>query len=1079
MFRSKTNLSPYFDLLLTKSVAKNESMNRHLSKLFLLTTTALIGFSTTTVSAQPYGNTAAKRHRQQLVNAESKSSPDNLQGTLEFKRQSLLLPSGTKQTFRAEKREQQRLGAKSFRKDAPGNVAELPFREGFDNENALTSFTIIDANKDGNTWSYFLDNETGQSAVQMQYGDNSHDDWLITPPLALKANMVYNISYRVASKGISYPELLEVKYGNAATVDAMTNVLVEQHKITNTEYETIKQTFTPTADGVYYFGFHCTSDVDWFWQLILDDISVEGNSMKAPNEANLVSVTAANDGSLKATIDFVAPATAIDGSNLEAPLTIDIMRNGEKIGEMGDIEPNGSYKYVDNEAEQGINAYSVIAKNSLGEGKESKRIEVYVGVDTPIAPTNIQTSQTDDSITLTWDAVTTGSHGGYVKPADVLYNVYEIEETGTGVNLTLVKKVSETSISIPYKTNVGQQDMINYALSSENEVGEGPRVMSPNILVGEPYVLPFEEHFKNGRLDNSMWWVSETDKSTFQLMQGMSSDGDGGCTGYVSVADEDSATMGSGKISIKGAVSPTLVFSNRSSVPNGKGKVIVRIDAPGKETKQLCIVDYANIDNSQQEWHTTSVKLDAEYTALPYITFTFTAQAPTGETVYFDNIYVRDVVEKDLRLSLNAPSKVRKGETITAKVDVRNMGSIERTNYTVRLYAGNDLIDSKVITDPLAPHAQNTVSLKCPTTVVDVSPLSLKAEVITADEDATPDDNVATVNVELLSSTKTAPTNVTATMQTDGKVVIEWQKIEETSEVVTDDFESYTPWATDDFGEWTSVYGEKGVARGPFSRSYPHPNEGKRFAFTLVEPASWLTDKVMEEYTCLRPHSGGCYLASFYSVENSQFIVADNWLISPSLPGKQQEVTFWANNFKSSTLNYPENIELLYSKAGTTIADFIPTSTKVIVDGGVWKQYSATLPEGATYFAIHNNTADTYMLMLDDITYTAGCGKVVAYNIYRGNKLIKRIDADTPSKFTDTEASNNNANYAVSAVYAGGESEATKATPVTDVKSIEINSGKPFDLYTIDGRLVAKDIHSLKGIRKGIYVVNGKTIIKK
>ena len=73
-------------------------------------------------------------------------------------------------------------------------------------------------------------------------------------------------------------------------------------------------------------------------------------------------------------------------------------------------------------------------------------------------------------------------------------------------------------------------------------------------------------------------------------------------------------------------------------------------------------------------------------------------------------------------------------------------------------------------------------------------------------------------------------------MQSDGKVVVEWRKIVETSEVVTDDFESYTPWSTDDFGNWTSVYGEKGVARGPFSRSYPHPNEGKRFAFTVVEP---------------------------------------------------------------------------------------------------------------------------------------------------------------------------------------------------------------------------------------------------
>ena len=61
----------------------------------------------------------------------------------------------------------------------------------------------------------------------------------------------------------------------------------------------------------------------------------------------------------------------------------------------------------------------------------------------------------------------------------------------------------------------------------------------------------------------------------------------------------------------------------------------------------------------------------------------------------------------------------------------------------------------------------------------------------------------------------------------------------------------------------------------------------------------------------------------------------------------------------------------------------------------------------------------------------------------------------------------------------GQISVAFPATPVTDVKSIEINSGKPFNLYTVDGRLVAKDIYSLKGIRKGIYVVNGKTIIKK
>ena len=959
------------------------------------------------------------------------------------------------------------------------NVAKLPFKESFDKQESLSKFTIIDANKDGNTWSYFYDNDTKLSAIQMQYGDYSHDDWLITPPIKLKANMVYNISFNTSSKGISYPELLEVKYGTDATVSAMTNIVVEQQKITNTEYQTIKKTFTPTTDGIYYFGFHCTSDVDWFWQLLVDNISIEENSIKAPNAAKLISATAANDGSLKATIKFEAPEKAIDGSLLENPLTINIIRNGEKIDEIKNIIPKGTYEYVDNNAKQGINAYSVIAENASGKGNESNSKEIYVGLDTPIAPTNIKTTQTDNSITLTWDIPKVGSNGGYVKPSDIVYNVYEIEETNTGAKLTLIKKVSEPSITISYKTNVGEQNIINYALSSENEIGEGPRVMSPNIIIGEPYKLPFEEHFKNGKLDNALWWVSETDKSTFQLMQGMSSDGDGGCTGYISLSDIDSATMGSGKISIQGSINPTLVFSNRSNKQDGNGKVIVKIEAPGKETKELCTVDFDKINNQKEEWYTSSVKLDKEYTTLPYITLSFTAQASAGKTIYFDNIYVRDVVENDLRTTLSVPSKVRKGENITVKINVRNMGSIERKNYTVNIYAGDKLIENKIITEPLAPHAENNITIKCATTVIDVSPICIKVEVGTNEEDATPNDNVVTANVELLASTKTAPTNVIATKQDDGKIIVEWKKVEETSEVITDNFENYSPWATDNFGDWTSVYGEKGVSRGPFSRSYPHPNEGKRFAFTLVEPVSWLTDKVLNDYSCLHPHSGERYLASFYSVENSQFIVADNWLISPSLPGKEQTVTFWANNFKSSELNYPENIEILYSKSGTTIADFQPTNTKIVVDGGKWKEYSFNLPEGSTYFAIHNNTADTYMLMLDDITYTAGCGKVIAYNIYRGNKLLKRISADKQSKFIDTETLAYNEDYAVSAVYAGGESEATKAVLTTNINDIENYNENTFNIYTIDGKLVAKKLPSLEGIKKGVYIINGKVFIKK
>ena len=957
-----------------------------------------------------------------------------------------------------------------------GDMLEPPFTEGFDSESSLNIFTIIDANNDGQTWSFCSDDGSGQSSAQISYSTTvDHDDWLITPPLKLKAGTIYTISYRVASKGASYPELLEVNYGDKPTAAAMTGVLVEKSEITNQQYVTVKKELTPEKDGVYYFGFHCTSDHDWCYQLVLDDISVTGNSQKAPDAITDINVVPSTDGTNFATVNFTTPSKAIDGTALSSDLEVSILRDGEEIQEMAALKPGTTYYYKDSYAKTGFNTYQVVAKNDAGTGRESKEVKVYVGLDTPNEPANINYAVADNAITLTWDPVTTGSNGGYVDPKDITYNVYELEETSTGVNLPFVDNVSDPTITIPYKVNEGTQEMINYVLGAENSLGEGPRVMSPGIIVGAPYTLPFEEHFKGGKLDNAMWWISKSGSSAFDLMQGLSADGDGGCVGYVSTADSDNATLGSGKMSLSGAANPTLVFSNMSTAAKAGAKIVVYIHKPDQTQQQLCVVDYSKLDNSAKDWKTTSVKIGKEYTSLPYVTFTFVTTAPNGETVYFDNIYLRDVVAKDLRATLSAPSRVRKGETVTAKVGITNMGSTDVQSYTVKLYAGKKLVDTKTFDETLAPYASATKQFAYKTTMADASPLTLKAEV-ELDGDATPDDNVATADVALLASTKTAPASVTATTADHLSVDVAWTKVSETSETITDDFEDYTAWDMDEFGDWTATYGEKGLAKGPFSKTYPHPNEGKRFAYTLVETSTWLSTDVTDMYPCVKPHSGDHYLASFYSVENSKFIVADNWLISPSLTGEKQTVTFWANNFVSAALSYPETFEVLYSTTGTSLDDFKSTGKTFTAEGGTWKQYSVELPEGTTYFAIHNNTADTYMFMLDDITYRAGCGKVAGYNIYRDGELIKQVSADA-NTFTDKNVEGGSHRYGVSAVYAGGESEMTLASPVTAIENVTATEAvAPYDVYTSDGKLVKKNARSLKGLAAGVYVVGGKAV---
>ena len=960
-----------------------------------------------------------------------------------------------------------------------GNVLEPPYYQGFDNASALSTLTVLDENNDGTTWQFLENDGSNQSAVSISYAEVDHDDWLVLPALNLKAGVLYNLSYRVATMGASFPEELEVKYGAEPNAAAMIHEVASKTEYTNDQYVTVKKELTVDKDQVVYIGFHCTSNADRYYQLVLDDIKLEGNSLKAPDATTKLSATPATDGSLKVRIDFTAPDKAIDGSKLTSDLDVYILRDGAELQQMSAIKPGQDYYYMDNYAVQGLNTYSIIACNSEGSGRESKSVEAYVGEDTPSKVQNIKTSVGDNVITLTWDAVTTGEHGGHMSTEGMSYNVYEIFEGDTGADLELINCVEEPKVTIEYDVNEGDQDMINYALGAENSVGEGPRAMSPGIIVGKPYDLPFEEHFKGGRLDNSMWFIEEkgSEESTFSLMQGFSADGDGGCAGYVSASAKDAALLGSGKISLKGAANPTLVFSTKSTLADAKGKVVVYIRKPDLSEKQLCVVDYSKLDNSAKDWHTTSVTIPAEYTSLPYVMFTFVTSAAEGESVYFDQIYVRDVVAKDLRATLSVPSKVRKGDKVTARVMVTNMGSVAVDNYTVNLYAGDKMVDTKTVKESLASYASRTEVLTYSTSVVDASPLKLKAEVVVEGE-STPEDNEDAAEVVLNASTLTGPDAVTATATDESTVVVEWTKVNETSDRVTDGFDAYAAWSKDSFGDWTSVYGEKGIAKGPFSNSYPHPNENQRFAYTVVEPSTWLPTELLDKYACLKPHSGVHYLASFYSVENSQFIPADNWLISPSLSGEAQTVSFWANNFNSQGTKYTENFEVLYSTSGITLDDFKSTGKKFEATTGEWKEYTVDLPAGATYFAIHNNTADTYMFMLDDVTFTAGCGKVLGYNVYRDGKLLKRVEPNAELRITDKAPSGKHT-YAVSALYAGGESEATKSAVVTDINGVVNAIDAAFDVFTVDGKRIAKGVTSLDGIARGFYIVNGKKVVRK
>ena len=474
-------------------------------------------------------------------------------------------------------------------------------------------------------------------------------------------------------------------------------------------------------------------------------------------------------------------------------------------------------------------------------------------------------------------------------------------------------------------------------------------------------------------------------------------------------------------------------------------------------------------------WQTETVDLNA-YKNEPYIIVRFMGEG--SGYLFVDNIQVRDVLAHDLAVTMTAPESLKKGQTGKVSAKVTNYGENTATSYSVRLLDGNEVVETKDVTEPLDPMASASFDFDYATSIFnEASMADLTVEVVYS-QDLNQDNNKATASVSLISSSKPAPAVVTAAVNESGAVDIDWKAPTVETSQVTDGFDSYDTWSTEGFGGWTTIDGDKGQC-GLLFNEYEYGHQGEPFAFEIFEPNAVSSD-LLETNPEMTPHSGDKYAIAVYSVLDDEFVDADNWLVSPSLSGEEQTVSFYALNQADSQNSYPETIELLYSTTGTDPDDFSLVKT-VTIESGNWTEVSFDVPEGATYFAIHHVTTEGgYMLGIDDVTFVAGAGTLTGYNIYRDGKVIATVDGAT-LKYTDAAGQGDKSTYAVSAVYTDGESVPVIATFVsTSIDELKaLTKGQPFDVYTLDGKLVGKDLTNVKRLHQGVYIINGHKVTVK
>lgn len=920
---------------------------------------------------------------------------------------------------------------------------DVPFVADFTDEDVFSFFKVIDNNDDGSTWNYSSYDEAARYSYSFE---NDADDYLVTPALRVTAGKKYDVTVHVKGNEFNSERFMVVT-GTAPTADGLGTTVIEATEVAIEEDNEYTGSFVAEADGFYYVAVKAISDVSSYY-LYVSNLSVEQGAEQTAPAAPVVAATAAAEGALSATIQVTAPTKTVEGNTLTAITKLELYRDGTLTDQKTDVTPGAVVTFTDTGFETfGLYTYQAVAYNESGRGEKSEKETVYVGLDQPLAPETVFAVDHATSVDLSWtESPSVGMNDGYVNPADVTYNVWDIDVSDYFVffndKITSVK--GKTAVSFNYAVDEGNTQQYKYfAVRPVNDATQDEDQADWNaygVFAGKPYDT-LTEGFADGELH--YFWNSDA----LLAISTSSSDGDDSALALLSDAPGQKVFL-SGKLNLKAAARPMLVFDALNA--NNISTLYIMGSVDQGSWQLLQTVTLSADDYQTYQIPLTALKNHERYAQIAFAAdFTIAStEEMLGDYFFLDNIRVGDFLDNDLAVIASAPSaSFTAGKTTTIDVQVENIGLQAASNYTVKVTAGEKELLNETATDELASFGKKVFTAEWPTTVFDEAgdvTVTVSVE-YAADQNA--ENNTISADFTILEPTAAAPTNLLAEDKGDNGVDLTWTAPEVVAEAVVEDFE-------DGPGEFTQIDGN---------------NDGYVWEYLFDDE--------------LKSHSGYGGLQSYSWVPGGVGAVhVDNWVVTPRavLNGT---FSFWAAAQDGEWTD--EHFAVYVSTTGNkSVDDFTKVSEEFVATG--WPQeYTVDLSsyEGQEgYIAIrHFNSYDNFALVVDDISFTKAPALPVKYNIYYEGELIATVEGDvTTYTVAADKIQAGSRNFSVTAVYSNGK----ESKPITD--TVEVTTaiwqiavdGSPVDIYSLDGKLVRSQAKTLGGL-KGVYVVNGRKVMIK
>ncbi len=910
-----------------------------------------------------------------------------------------------------------------------GNVVAgspaLPWIETFDSEESLHFFNIIDANGDDRTWGFYND------CVRIAWNSSlAMDDWLISPGIALTAGRSYKISLKAKSENPHYAETVEAKWGHIPTIEALSNVLIEPVTLTEEGYRELTGYISAPESQTYYIGIHGISQADAYY-LMVDDLSIEeGVNNNAPDLCTDLTASPAPDGEWIADMTLKAPEQTIGGNELTELTKIVVIQNSEILHTFDSPSPGELLTCQVNLIAGGDVLLQAIAYNNAGAGLPAE-ISFFAGIPKVIKPGQVAISEPSDGIIkLEWSPVTETETGETVDPSKVSYNIYDLSDDEPILIESGVRNTDFTLTAIP---SGEPQKFVCYGVAALTDGGETEKSITESIPAGKAYE-DYRESFAGGeastltrfeRINYGNWdFINSSSEIPAQ-------DDDNGLAVMNGYFAGYNGALYTGKVSLGNLRNPVFQFYSYTPDNEKADKNIIAISVnDGSGFQEVYRSNVSEIGNSKG-WHLVEVPL-ARFAGktLSFRIYAETFERPYTGT-YIDNMSVVDVDGEDLELvSLSAPKYVRSGDTFKLMANVRNNSASDVDGYQLEILADGEVVHT-VDCEVLAAMESFRTEIELLLSPRYTEPIEFVAKVNYGSDPRPENDSSAPVNVIPVVSTLPAPSDLTATHQ-ESEVTLKWNApvISDTpADPVSEDFENAEAWSHEMEG-WLFIDADNAAVAGFGETQIPGITPGETHSSFFTFSATG----IFEGNNPLAPHSGKQYLAALARFDSG---LTDDWAISPELSGEAQTISFWAQSY-DATDTYMEAIEVLYSDGSIYTEEFLPTGfSKNPLPNG-WTRYEVSLPQGARRFAIHSSSRDSFMLMVDDVTYQPAStynAQILGYNLYRDNSRVNDNLITSP-EFIDNVSDPAEHLWAVTTVYLQGESRLSNAVTSSEFNSV-------------------------------------------